>query len=285
MKINYFFPIFFKENIKDFFDNFVKSKNYQKYCESSKIIFVCCKKDKNNIEYLESQFSNKELYKIICINKEFNYNDAFKAAIKYFDGDFILLGDTKISKIDIIFDKCIEKKKEKINLIHVVKKRTKFKGFVFNLLGKIYNFFIKIFTGKFDRLNVISLGLIDKNIIDVLKHLPNKCCFLKNTKQLRGFESRTIYIDEKIETSKLNYKQKTSCLISSFIALCLFILSVFLTIMLNIFIDSDLFAYNIISFLFIFICLISICIFIPKHIFDIRNRENRNINYKVEERN
>ena len=38
----------------------------------------------------------------------------------------------------------------------------------------VINFFIKIFTNKKDRLNVVSLGLIDKEVVELLNGLKDR---------------------------------------------------------------------------------------------------------------
>lgn len=282
MNINYFFPVFANDNIKDYLKNF-KSSTFFKSHENFNFIFVCDQNDKTNLATLKTEVKKNKGSKLITLNKPFIYNDAFYYAIQYFNGDVVLLGDTKVARIDLVFEKCMQKYNKNINVVHIVKKQTKFKGFIFNILNSVYNFFIKIFTNKLDRLNVISLGLIDKNIIDILKTLPTKCCFLKNTKSLLGFETRTIYIPPKTLTYKLNFKKKTwsliSCIVGTVLTLCL----ITTLILLNCFIKQNVLVYNIIGVVLIAFSLSTTIITLPKHFFDIRNYENRDSEFEVKE--
>ncbi|MBQ3214100.1 MAG: hypothetical protein IJB10_03765 [Clostridia bacterium] len=284
MKIEYFFPVFKEDNIKEYLTNFKKTDFFKKN-ENYKFLFVCHKEDKANLEYLSKEALKNENYKILVSDKNFTYNDAFSFSISHFKSDIVLLGDTKILRIDLVFEKCLEKYDKKASVVHIIKKHTGFKGFWKNLGIKIYNFFVKIFTGKKDRCNVISTGLIDKHVIDVLKVLPHKNCFLKNTKNLKGFETRSIYIDSKTKTYKLNFKQKTAFLISSFVSLGLSFVLLALQILLNILIKDSLISYNIISTILILVSFITTSILFPKHIFDVRNRENRKVEFVIEEIN
>lgn len=284
MKLEYFFPVFKEDNIEEYLKNFKSTSFYKKHKES-KFMFVCEKEDKNNLEYLSKEALKNEDYKIIILDKPFSYNDAFYQALPHFKADVILFGDTKIIRIDAVFEKCLEKYSKEVKIVHIVKRNKGFKGFFKNMFQKIYNFFIRIFTSKKDRCNVISLGLIDKDIVDLLKVLPGKCCFLKNTKNLKGFESRTIYIDSKTKTYKPNLKQKTSALLGTYVFAGITSFLIVLQILLNVIIKANLSVYNIISTLTILLCICTIVILIPKHVFDVRNRENLNQNFNIEQIN
>ena len=175
-------------------------------------------------------------------------------------------------------------KKEKCNVVHVLKKRNGFKGFFKNLFIKTYNFFIKLFTTKKDRFNVVSLGLIDKHVIQLLQVLPNKSCFLKNTKDLKGFETRSIYIDPKTKTYKKSFKTLTSSLITVIASSSAFTIFLLAIILLNVFLSVAP-VVNILLAMGMFSCLILNTLFFPKHIFDIRNSKDKNFNFEVKEIN
>lgn len=314
MKIDYFFPIFAEDNAKNFFSKFFKTKFFQEYSSIKKedkkaaskenkkekqvkenkpeeklesyennFYFVCGKEDKNNLEYLSSQALLHPEFKIFVVDKNFSYNDAFAIALNSFKGDIVLLGDLKIAKLDLVFEKCMQKK-EKCNMVHVVKRRDGFKGFFKNLFIKTYNFFIKLFTGKNDRFNVISLGLIDKHIIQLLQVLPNKSCYLKNTKELKGFETRSIYIDPKTKTYKKSFRTMTSSLIISISATASFSALLLAIILLNVFLSVAP-AFNILMAMGMFLCIILNTLFLPKHIFDIRNAKDKNFSFDIKEIN
>lgn len=274
MKINYFFPVFKDDDIKKYLSNF-KSTNFYKNQKSYNFVFVCENSDEKNLKVLKEELKTNKSNKIITLNKPFSYNDAFKNALEYLNADVVLLGDTKVSRIDLVFEKCLDKYNKNIDVVHIVKKQTKFKAFIFNIVKSVYNFFIRVFTDKTDRLNVISLGLIDKNIIDILKTLPNKCCFLKNTKNLLGFETRTIYIPPKTQTYKLNFKKKTGSLITAIVSGTISVLLIITLILLNCFIKTGSTYYNIIGVLLIVLSFSTAITVLPKHFFDIRNYNNR----------
>lgn len=272
MKIDYFFPVFKEDNAKEFLTNFVKSKFFLEHPEHN-MFFVVEKNDENNLEFLSSEAIRHPEYKVVIANKQFTYNDAFSLAINYFNGDMVLLGDVKLARNDLIFESCLQKKQKNASVVHVVKKRTGFKGFWYNLCLKTYNFFVKLYTGKKDRLNIISLGLIDKNIIQLLQVLPNKRCFIKNTKYLKGFETRTIYVSPNTKVYKTNYKKKTNALITFFVSLGVFALSTITTIILNSLINNIAPVINIFLSFVIFASFILCAMNLPKHFFDCRNKD------------
>ena len=284
MKIEYFFPVFKEDNIKEFLTGFKKSnffKNNPKY----KMLFVCNKEDKNNIDYLSKEAIKNPDCTVLILDKNYTYNDAFYVALPHFKCDVLLLGDTKIARNDLIFEKCMQKYEKDISVVHVSKKQKGFKGFIVNTLQKVYNAFIKLFTGRKDRCNIISLGLINKHVLDLLKVLPNKCCFLKNTKGLMGFETRTIYIDPKTKIYKNNFKKPTGALKAFYGFLGAAGVLLTAQILLNIFLKANLTIYNIINILTLFVCFTTSVLIFPKHIYDIRNRESKNIDFKIEQIN
>ena len=272
MKIDYFFPVFKEDDAKAFLTNFSQTKFFIEHKDFN-FIFVVEKNDVNNLKYLSETAQKHQEYKVLIADKSFSYNDAFSLAIENFSGDVVLLGDMKIAKIDLIFENCLLKNQKKASVVHVVKKQIGFKGFWKNLFAKIYNFFIKIFTSKKDRLNVVSLGLIDKNVIELLQVLPNKRCFIKNTKDLKGFETRTIYINPQTKTYKPNFKQKTTALKTFFISLALFFVFLVSTILTNTFVKNIPPIINIFLVFMIFASCILCTMVLPKHFFDCRNKE------------
>ncbi len=278
MTIDYFFPFFKEDDAKTCLENFKKSEFYKNNKEG-RFVFVCNKNDENNFKYLSSISDNKN--KLLLLDNDFTYNDAFYYSINYFQADIILLADGKIARLDILFKKCLEKYMKKANVVHIIKRAKGIKGFFIRTFQKFYNMMIKMFTGKKDRCNIISLGLIDKHVIDVLKVLPNKCCFLKNTKNLHGFESRSIYVDDKTKTYKLNFKKLTPCLKMAYGFLGVSCGLVISLILINSLIKTNVSVYNIITITAVIVCIFSTLIVMPKHYFDIRNSVNRNVDFKI----
>lgn len=283
MKIDYFFPVFNKDDAKGVLENFFKTEFFKKNKEN-KIIVCCNNKDEQNLTYLKSKSKNNKKFKLLILDNEFTYNDAFYYAVDNFDGDVVLLGDCKIERNDLVFASCLEKYNKGASLVHIFKRHKGIKVFFANIFSGAYNFFIKIFTNKRDRLNVISLGLISKDIVDLLKVLPKKRCFLKNTKDLIGYESRTVYIDGKTKTYKPNFKKATGSLITSIVAGSINILSLFLIILLNC-LTSIPTAVNIVLGSAIILSVILVALFLPKHFFDIRNYPTKNLKYNIKQIN
>ncbi len=273
MKISCLFPIFITDDAEKYFEKFLSSKFFNENKTMKIIVFVTKfdEKNKTSLENLSKQHKN---FKLEIIQDNFNYNDAFLKATKVFDGDVLLLGDTKIDNIDLIFTKCLEKYRQGANIVFVKKKYGKFRQFFMNFLQSFYNFFIKILSNKRDRFNVISLGLYDKNVLDVFRELPDKCCFLKNTKDLFGFSSRTIYIDSKIQTLKQNFGKPTPSLISGIVTLSLFTCVIILTIILNSTMRASA-TLNIFAIFGSLFFLVLSMIFFPKHFCDIRNMTSK----------
>jgi len=270
MDISYLFPIFENNDAKTFFNKFLSSKFFLEHKNVQVLTFVA-KDDEKNVKFLLKLSEKNKIFKVVVEEQKFSYNDAFKKAIQISKGDILLLGDAKISNIDTLFSKCVEKYNSKADIVFVKKKYGKIKNFFYNALQCFYNFFIKIFTGKKDRFNIVSLGLYNKDVVELFRELPSKCCFLKNTKNLFGFCSKTIYIDSKIDTLRLNFTKKTNSLFVAIISLSLFIILLLLTIFLNIFLNEVSIVYNIFAIFGCFILFMMASLLFPKHFYDIRN--------------
>jgi len=287
LQITYFLPIFKDNNASTVLQNFKTSLFYKSNANTSNFVFVCGEEDKN-LDVLKQEVNLNSNNTLVTISKnDFTYNDAFYCGLTYLNGEVVLLLDPYLARNDAVCQKCLEKFSKGVNVVHIVKRKQGFKGFLTKIWQGIYNFFIKIFTGKTDRCNVTSLGLIDKDVIDILKALPNKCCFLKNTKQLYGVNSRTIYIDAKTNTYKLNYKRKTTSLTATIISLfvSLFLLGFLLGFDLGF--TKFIVSLNITVILLIVLGLVVSLLLFQKHLFDVRNNETPNIStcYKVYEVN
>lgn len=271
MKIGCIFPIFKNINVKSFFDKFLKSSFFSEHKDLTIITYIeeSNTKELSNLKLLAQ---NNPCFQVFTTNTSFSYNDAFFNFLKSKTSfDLLLLGDVNIPNIDLIFNKCLEKHNLGANIVFVQKKKKGFKNFISKTNKTLYNFFVKLYTSNEDECNISSLGLIDKDLLDVLKELPNKSCFLKNTNSFKGFKSKTIYIEDNIKTYKENFKVMTPALITTIIFSCIFLATLITLILGNIFFSNNKDLLNIITILILLICLIIICLIFPKHFFDIRN--------------
>ncbi len=270
MKITCLFPIFKNDNVQDFFIKFTKSKFFKSHKDISILVYV---QDSNSkaVEFFYEFSKDKPYLNILLTNKNFTYNDAFYNSLKVLDCDILLLGDTKIQNVDLVFTKCLEKQKQGANIVHVQRKQNKFKTFFTRMFRGLYNFFVKLYTSNIDKCNITSLGLIDKDILDILKTLPNKCCFLKNTPVFKGFTTKTIFIDDNVKTYKNNYAYFSSALKIVTLFSSIFFVTLTTLILGNVFLSGDKSVFNIITILTLVISLIIIVFMLPKHFFDIRN--------------
>lgn len=271
MKINCLFPIFEENNAKLFFDKFFKSSFYEQNKNCSLLIYVNSK-DENNIKTLKSLTKKHKNILLNLVEKDFNYNDVFLNAIQTYSCDVLLLGDTQIENIDRLFNALIEKHLNGANIVHIKKKSNKFETFFKNIFSKFYNFFVNLFSYQNDALNVTSLGLIDKNIIDVLLSLPNKATRLKNCTKMYGFNIDYLYIDKNIKTYKPKRKKILSYFKQTWITLSIFFVSLLIIILGNIYMDKSLILFN---FFMIAICLINLVLsvtFFFKNALDLRTK-------------
>lgn len=269
MKISYFFPIFKDDDAKTFFEKFLKGKFYNTH-PSSQIILVVYKDDLKNLDYLKALSKKHANMQVYVAQKRFSFNSAYKAVLEYIDGDVLLLGDLKVPNIDPLFEKCIQKHEGGAKLVHIVKSYPKFKSFFKNIGKKIYNFFVRLFTSKTDACNITSLGLLDSSVVDILKTIPQKCIFLKNTKDHYMLPSSDVYVDYRVQSHEQSFRKTTFALKSAMTSAITFSLLLVFLVLFNTFVGEVL-ALNLVCILIEVALFIVFIMALPKHIFDCRN--------------
>ena len=269
MKITYFFPVFRDNNAKVFFDEFLKSDFYLSH-DTQDIVCVVNATDKENVDYLKDISAKEPIFKVFLSEKDFSFNSAFKSSLDYFEGDVVLLGDLKVPKIQLLFEKCLQKHQKGAKIVHVSKHYGKVKGFFVSIWRAVYKMFSRFFTGKTDAYNIESLGLLDKDFVELIKELPHKCCFLKNTKDHYEISSGNIVVDGKVPHHKTELKKSTLAIKTCMVCSLLFATNLLLLLLLNLTIEG-LFMTNILIALLEILLAIMIIVTIPKHFFDCRN--------------
>lgn len=264
MKIDILFQV--DDNSNDFFSAFFSSKFFKTTTNATYYFYV---KEGVSLDFLKF-LPTKLHYEIRKTQKDFNINDAFLDYLKQNSScDVLLLGDTKVANLGKLFEKCLEKNKDGANIVHIKKKKEKITGFFATIKEKFVNFFLSLYTNKKDKFNIPTLGLLDKNILDVLRVLPHKACFLKNTNDFYGYNGRTIYIPDNTKCYKENFCTVTQSLKTIFVFLGVNLLSVAGIVL------SAVFSKIILLTLSIFLTLGSlagIVLLIPKHFLDVRSK-------------
>ncbi len=272
MKLTYVFPVMgLKTDVKAFYKEFSKTKFFKKYEESYELFFVADSKNKDVITAVKGMIKTNKSIKLLELEDVFNYGVAFSYCVPYIKGDVTLLGDIAYDDNATVFEEMMSKHKEGANIVHVKEKKYGFKAMIDKCFGSVYNVFTKLFTGKEDDRGLLSLGLLDKLVTDVLSELPEKSNFLRNCKSLEGIEITSIEIEPATSKYKPDYLIATPSLISSIIMLVAFILSIGAIVVVNIVKSEVILFLNIILIFVLFISLLSIFILLNKHILDIRN--------------
>ena len=235
--------------------------------------------DKKNFDYVKTLANTYNTF-VFVSKKPFNYNDVFLHAINNTKTDVLLLGDLKVPNLDILFKNCIVRYEEGADIVHIIKKKSGVKKFFCKIKTGFISPFIRLFTNKSEKFNATSLGLIDSDILDILKSLQPKATFLKNTSNFYGFNSRTIFIDDKIPTYAENFKIMTKPLKSSIVCGSIAIISLLLIIFGNLFMTNGKIVLNILSTFALISSIAVLLLLIPKHYLNIRTGINKNVNFK-----
>ena len=281
MKVSYIFPVRNEKPIKEFFTDFKTKSVYTKQ-KSKETFFVVEKSAEETIKYLNSLAIRDENIKVIITEKQVEATVALKLCMPYISGDVALLGDTTTEKLDLIFEKMLAKQEKGANIVQVKKKHSKFREFFKNCANAVYNFLVKLFTGKKDSGCVTSIVLLDKLVVDVLSVLPDKSNFLRISNNLEGINIKTVYIDNKMTVEKENLKKTTGALITTYVIAGIIGACLLSILFVNTFAKTNLLGFNLIMCGIIFIFLMSIIMSISKHILDVRTANyNKDIKYDV----
>ena len=272
MKISYVFPVIsLTADIKGFFENFSKTKFFNKYKDDYEMFFIMDKANEQGIKIVKSMIKTNKSIKLLELEKVFNYGAAFRFCVPYIKGDVTLLGDIMYESNDVVFEEMMVKHKAGANIVHVKEKKYGFKAFVDKCFEKVYNLFVRLFTGKEDDRGLLSMGLLDSFVIDVLSELPEKSNFLKNCRDIDGVVIDSIEIEPTENKHKPDFFVKTFSLIASIVMASVFVLSIGAMIAVNAVKPNTLIALNIILIFVMLISLLSIFIMLNKHILDVRN--------------
>lgn len=272
MKLTYVFPVIgLKTDIKTFFNELSKTKFFKKYEEDYELFFVADSANKDVIASAKSMIKTNKSIKLLELENVFNYGVAVRYCVPYIKGDVTLLGDVSYDDNATVFEDMMQKHKEGANIVHVKEKKYGFKAFVDKCFGAVYNMFTKLFTSKEDDRGLLSIGLLDKLVTDVLGELPEKSNFLRNCKSLEGVEVASVEIEPTPKKYKPDYFMSTPSLISSIVMFAIFVLSIGSIVVVNVVKAKELLFINLILIFVLFVSLLSIFILINKHILDIRN--------------
>lgn len=186
MKYSVIIPI----NKNNIIDGVISSlKPFCRRYKDSELIFVVSTNVNGDF------FKKNKKYKAIVIDK-FTINNAIEAAIPYVNGDNLLIADQLVNDDKIYLQ--LADSLEADNMIVNTRK----KGKCYKLKTIYYdavNFFNKVFISKEDAFANQTLQCIGKDILDVIKKLPQRVNVIKNCLNVAGCEYKTI-----------DYKEKTS---------------------------------------------------------------------------
>ena len=272
MKVSYVFPVIsLNADVKAFYEKFSQTKFFKKYKDNYELFFILDKENETNIKAVKSMIKSNKSIKLLELENVFNYGTAFRFCVPYIKGDVTLLGDIMYDDNAIVFEEMMAKHKAGANIVHVKEKKHGFKAFVDKCFEKVYNLFVKLFTGKEDDRALLSMGLMDSLVIDVLSELPEKSNFLRNCRSLEGVNIESIEIDPTVNKHKPDFFVKTFSMIASIVMAVVFILSIGGIIAVNAVKPNSLIALNIIMVFVMFVSVLSIFIMLNKHVLDVRN--------------
>lgn len=279
MRISYFVYMRKEENALDYLKKLTNSDFFTNN-ETSEltICFPSIIKDKNKIKAL---LKNKCDTFLIYSDEEITINDGFYKAVDHMEGDVCILLDSAVRSFAPLVKKCLEKHEKGARIIKVCRRYRGIKSFFHRIGQSIYGFFCRIFASKTDEGNVLSLGLIDKYVLDLMKTLPQKRCLMKNSSGLYDVPTATIYVDYKKLPKDTVTRSSTSDMRNFIIFTTLTPMLITIIVLLNIFTSPHIIINFALVLLTIFSTILA-CTSLPKHIFMCRNFPLNKIKIKEE---
>lgn len=206
MKFSVLIPIEKNINIDDYVSVF--KPFCQKY-KDTELIFVLSK----NVD--TKFFEKNKKYKALVIDK-FSVNNAVEAAIPYINGENLLIADSLVLDEKIYLDLAANLKADNM----IVNTRNKGRVCYFKTAYyEMINFFNRIYTNKEDSFANQTLQCIGKDIVDVIKQLPQRANVIKNSLDVAGCDYSTI--EYKGKTSKTRLHGSSYILVYVFLGLLL----------------------------------------------------------------
>lgn len=199
---------------------FILSKNY--------------KKTKN--------LTNVKGFKIIKTDM-ININDLITQGFKETEiGNVIVLGQEEFDNYNIL-KKMLEKHRQGADVVLINKnKKSGFFKHLFNgVFEQIYYYYLKFFGIQKDYLASNTIQLFTKNVVDVIKTLPNKNAYLRNFNTFVGFKVKVLALEEKNDYKVLkhiNLKQR-----NIIFGVALFVIS-FVSLMLIAFFNKFMLSFS-----------------------------------------
>lgn len=200
---------------------------------------------------------NDDSHIFVECEKDYSYNEQITKAFESVRGECVIICDTNVARYPEYLAELIKQWRLGAKIVRTkVQPSTTFWAKIGNFFVKIknalYNLFLKLNGYKPDALCLNTFQLFDKQVYNLIKALPEKNAYLRNSTELKSYDSIVLTTNEKIKvkSDKLDWDAK---LITSVTMLGLFGVFFVLSFVLYPFAKQRKFNYTFVS-LMVFIC-------------------------------
>ncbi|MEJ5284018.1 MAG: glycosyltransferase family 2 protein [Brevinematia bacterium] len=170
--------------------NVFSTNNLKEY----EFIFVNDGSKDKTLEILSNISQSNKNVKIISFSRNFGHQCAVSAGINECKGDIAIIIDADLQDPPELIPEMIELyKKENANVIYCVRKERKGETFFKKFTAEIFYKFLNMLSEVNIPLNTGDFRLIDKNVIDTFKKMPERNKFIRGMISWIGFKQIPFY--------------------------------------------------------------------------------------------
>jgi glycosyltransferase involved in cell wall biosynthesis len=210
------------QNIKEVYRRtleVIKKINIEKY----EIIFVENGSKDNSLEVLKKIHSEDKSVKVISLTRNFGYQSAIAAGLKYSNNDYVCIMDGDLQDPPEMISKFFQKMSEGYDVVYGIRIKRK-TNFIKNLF---YNIFYEIYS-KLSEIDVPKKAgdfcLMKKKVVKNINNLSEKNLFIRGLRSWVGFKQTGVEYDRDNRYSgKTNFSffQATALALDGFVSFSL----------------------------------------------------------------
>lgn len=147
----------------------------------------------NTNEVLRKLFeSNPEHIKGLILSRNFGHQAALNAGIDVATGNIVVVMDADLQQPPELIVEMHSKFREGNDIVLAIRRQNKQNNFLREKIGQFFYIFINKVSGLNLQSNVADFGMYSKEVVDVLKQIPEKDRFLRGLVQWVGFRKEFV---------------------------------------------------------------------------------------------
>jgi len=172
----------------------VTNKITQKKQVSFEILLVDDVSSDNPAEIIQKMTKDKDLFTGIYFSRNFGKEAAMLAGIEYATGDAAIIIDADFQHPAELISDMVEKWQDGFHVVDAVKRKRAESSFLNTVMASIFNRIMSLSTGR-DMAGASDFKLLDRQVIDAIKAMPEKNRFFRGLVAWAGFDVSQIIFD------------------------------------------------------------------------------------------